>query len=354
MSVLLYFLLAFLMVAVLIPFIRGKAISVGYVDKPGGRKNHLGNIPPVGGLVIFSIFIVVCLLSGTNLSSFWPLFAGIIILLGVGAVDDILHIRPWIKFFAQSLAAFIIVFFGDIVVFDLGNLFGFGDISMGWLGFLFSWFCVVLLINSINMMDGLDGLAAGKSAIVLLWFIIACYFAGFYAPIKELLILLGAVLAFLYYNMRHPFRDKACIFLGDAGSMSLGLVLGWYSISLSQEPSPVLVPVSVAWIVALPVIDAFALFVYRAKQGRHPFSADRNHFHHHFVHAGIPVSRATPMILVIGFLWGLVGYGGVNIGIAEPVLMYIWIALLFFHTFITIYPERFIKLLSKFGVKNEQ
>jgi UDP-N-acetylmuramyl pentapeptide phosphotransferase/UDP-N-acetylglucosamine-1-phosphate transferase len=88
-------------------------------------------------------------------------------------------------------------------------------------------------------------------------------------------------------------------------------VLAWFCIVLTQHAEPILVPISVAWIVALPVIDACGQFYRRVREGRHPFSADRGHFHHHFIHAGVPVGRSTAMILLLGFVLGGIGYFGI-------------------------------------------
>lgn len=343
----LYTALIFVLTLIVIPFARKLAIKTGFVDNPGGRKTHDEPVPPVGGIVIFSLFLSISLISGTDFNVFWPLYLSLGFLLLMGALDDKHHLPAALRFTAQFAVAFIVVHFGAAKVDVMGNLLGFGDIYLGWFSYPFSMFCIVLLINAVNMMDGLDGLAAGKSFIVISWLVIACFIAGFTAPTHELFIMIGALLGFLFYNMRHPLRDKANIFLGDAGSMCLGLFIGWYIIALSQEPDPTLTPVSVAWIVALPVIDAFGLFLHRIRDGRHPFSPDRNHFHFHFVHAGIPVGKATSLILIIGFIWGAIGYGGILIGISEPVLMYSWIAMLILHTYITLKPQPFIAFLKR-------
>src|SRR5690606_15367016 len=98
---------------------------------------------------------------------------------------------------------------------------------------------------------------------------------------------MGALAGFLVYNLRTPLRKQAAVFMGDAGSMALGLVVAWFAMSLAQEPHVVFAPISVAWILALPIIDICAQFNRRVREGRHPFSPDRGHFHHHFRHAGI-------------------------------------------------------------------
>ncbi len=339
--------LAFFVVLAAIPAVRRVAVAADFVDQPGGRKTHKDAVPPIGGIVIFPVFIGMSILAGVNLVIYWPLFAALALVLVMGAVDDHAQIQAWIKFMIQFVAAFLIVLPGGAQVFHLGDMFGFGVVELGFLSIPFSVFCVVLLINAINLIDGLDGLAGGKSFVMLGWLMIACGIGG----AQECFILIGileaALLGFLVYNMRHPFRRQASVFLGDAGSMALGLVLAWYVITLSQEPNPVLAPVSVAWIVALPVIDACGQFFRRMKEGRHPFDPDRGHFHHHLIAAGLSVGKATALILFIGVVFGAIGYGGVLIGIPESALMIGWLGLWAVHMALSLKPEGFVRRLSQ-------
>lgn len=341
--------LALVITLALVPAACGLAHKVGLVDDPGGRKHHEGSIPLVGGLVIFAVFIVITLLSGASFMHFWPLYAGLALILFVGVLDDRFEMAAWPKFLAQISAAMLIVVMGDAELVRLGNLFGLGTVFTGWFSIPFSIAAVVLLINAINLMDGLDGLAAGKSFIVVLWLMIACALVGEWPPFWLLATLLACIGGFLFYNMRHPLRGKATVFLGDAGSMALGLTLAWFCIGLTQEPDPALTPISIAWIVALPVIDACGQFARRVSEGRHPFSPDRGHFHHHFVHAGIPVGHSTVYILLLGFVLGGVGIVGILIGIPQFILTIGWIALLFSHIALSSKPERYITIIGRLG-----
>ncbi|MCB1532979.1 MAG: undecaprenyl/decaprenyl-phosphate alpha-N-acetylglucosaminyl 1-phosphate transferase [Alphaproteobacteria bacterium] len=349
------FFLAYMAVLLLIPPARALAIKHGFVDEPGGRKDHAAPVPPIGGLVIFGVYMLSVVLTSADLmvtlAAFWPLFTGLFLVLLVGALDDYKHMNPWLKFSAQFAAAFLIVIPGGAELKHLGNLFGLGNFNLGFMSMPFSVIATVLLINAINLMDGLDGLAAGKSFVIFLWMAIACAFAHEWGALQPLLPLMGALAAFLFYNMRHPLRSKANVFLGDAGSMALGLIIAWFAIALAKGPHPPLVPISMAWILALPIMDTCAQFNRRAREGRHPFSADRGHFHHHLVHAGLPVGRATAVILGLAFLLGLIGYGGVMIGIPQLVLTIMWIVLLFAHMALSLRPQIYISLFEAFKAK---
>lgn len=344
---------AFVAVLAIIPTARELAIALGLTDKPGGRKDHEDETPLVGGLVIFPVFMICGMFAGFDFVAYWPLFVAITMILITGAFDDRFHLNAWVRFFIQFLAAGLIVIMGDARLLHLGNLFGFGNMGLGFMSIPFSIVAVVLLINAINLMDGLDGLAAGKSAVVLWGLMTACIIAGLWPPFFAMAILMACILGFLFYNMRHPFRSKASIFLGDAGSLSLGLVLAWYCIGLARDPDPVVVPITIAWLLALPIIDACGQFFRRVKEGRHPFDADRGHFHHHFVHAGIPVGKSTAMILSWGMILGGIGYFGIYFGVPQVVLTILWIILLFSHMAMSYKPEWFITYLSRFGAKPE-
>jgi UDP-GlcNAc:undecaprenyl-phosphate GlcNAc-1-phosphate transferase len=337
-------LLSFLTVLVGVPVARRVALRFGYVDKPGGRKNHDSPTPPIGGLVIIPTFIFLSLVSGASWATQWPFWLALCVIALAGALDDRYAIRPRWKFIAQFTAATIIVVCGGAKIVTLGDLFGFGPVWLGFMHIPFSVIAAVLLINAINLIDGLDGLAGGKSFVALFWMAVPCAILGMWVPFLSLALLMMAVLGFLIYNMRHPFRERATVFLGDAGSMSLGLALAWYGMSLSH--SGIIEPIAVAWILALPIMDTCAQFARRVAQGRHPFDADRNHFHHHFINAGVDVGNAAGVITAIGFLLGLIGVGGMFLGVPEPVLAYLWIATLFAHIYMSLRPHRFRRIVS--------
>jgi UDP-GlcNAc:undecaprenyl-phosphate GlcNAc-1-phosphate transferase len=344
----------FLVVLALIPLARVLALKIGLVDEPGGRKQHDDAVPPIGGLVILPVFMLAVIVLGGDLSTYGYLFIALVMILVTGAIDDFVPLHAWFKFAVQISAAALVVILGGARIYTLGDMFGFGEVGLGWMSIPFSIAAVALLVNSINLMDGLDGLAAGKSFVVLGWLVLACLMAHDAQAAMPMMPLLGALAAFLFYNMRHPMRDKASVFLGDAGSLGLGLVLAWFCIVLTQHSEPILVPISVAWIVALPVIDACGQFYRRVREGRHPFSADRGHFHHHFIHAGVPVGRSTAMILLLGFVLGGIGYFGILAGAPQIFMTGGWIILLVVHMAMSERAEYYIRLFSRFasGVDN--
>lgn len=339
----------------LVPQARRIALRKGFVDRPGGRKRHEKPIPPIGGLVIFPLYMLAGPLFGMSPDVYGALFAALALLLVVGAMDDRYHINPWVKFGAQIAAAAMIVIPGGAQIDNLGNLFGTGTFWIGAISVPFCIIATVLLINAINLMDGLDGLAGGKTAVILTWFMIAAAVSGDIETLLGLTVMIGALGGFLFYNMRHPLQKQASVFLGDAGSMCLGLVIAWFSLKMAAGPGPDLAPISVAWILALPIFDTCGQFYRRAREGRHPFSPDRGHFHHHFIAAGLSSGRATATILMIGAVTGGVGYLGVLAGVPEVILTALWTALLFVHMALSFRTERYIGIIrAVFGARVKQ
>ncbi len=330
----------------LIPMACKWAIKYGFVDAPGGRKQHERPVPPVGGVVIFSVFAFFSLCLGSDFDGAWAYYIALFLILITGIIDDHNGVFPSLKFFIHFLAAFVLVIAGDARIESLGNLLGTGDIELGWMSVPFSVACVVYIINAMNMIDGLDGLAAGKAFIMFLFFFFAALLSGWWEPTALLLILMACLLGFLFYNFRFRLRRKAIIFLGDAGSMAIGLTIAWFAINLSQGPMPVISPASVAWIIALPIIDAFGLLVARLKDRKHPFEPDRRHFHYHFIDSGYSVKASVRLILTYGFVLGLVGFIGYLLSIPEPILGWGWIILWLSHAVLVMYPSRFKSRLS--------
>ncbi|HRC25921.1 MAG TPA: MraY family glycosyltransferase [Alphaproteobacteria bacterium] len=338
------FLLAFGLSALAIPFARRLARRTGFVDRPGGRKDHMRDTPPVGGLVIVPVAVIVALWFGAMELPRDAAFLGAVgLLLVLGIVDDARGLPAGLKFTVQGVSAALIVVPGGAVIHSMGDLFGLGAVHLGPFAVPLTIFCVALLINAINMIDGLDGLAGGVVLGALVWIVVATGGAG---DSRLALAVAGGVAGFLIYNTRNPWRRKACVFLGDSGSMALGLTLAWLCIRASQGAGASLSPVAVAWILGVPVMDAFALFVTRLRRGRHPFSADRRHFHHRFTDAGMASGAVSAGMVGLSAIFGGKGVLGIRLGVPEPVLMAVWVVLLLVNTAACFWHVRFVETLA--------
>lgn len=341
-------LFAFMAVVGAVPLVCRLADRAGFVDKPGGRKQHDAPVPPLGGVVIFSVFLLFMVAIG---GLPWAVFAALALMLVVGIIDDARGMNAKLKFALHFMSAFIMVIGGGAQIDNLGDLLGLGPIGLWFLAIPFSVACVVYIQNAVNMMDGLDGLAGGQSCLVFVWLLIAAMWGGNDLVAVQLTILIACIAGFLVYNMRSPVRSRAIIFLGDAGSMALGLMIAWYAITLSQGSHSVIKPISIAWLIALPIVDSFGLLVARIRDGKPPFAPDRRHFHHHFPAAGFTPGQSTLLILFYSAFLGSIGFFGIGAGVPEFVLGWMWIALWIGHTILTIKHEKFIQLLVSIRLK---
>lgn len=294
------------MTSALIMVMRPLAMVIGLVDVPNARKAHHGPVPLVGGVAIFLAVSLTCLLPGwMGLSASAPgmlsfLLAGML-LVSVGMVDDLLDLSARVRFIAQATAALVMIYGGGVVLSDLGAMTLSGrTLDLGLLAVPFTIFTTIGVINALNMCDGLDGLSGSQALVSLGGFAIAVALWGQATDATLLAVLGGGIIGFLLFNMRLPGRSRATIFLGDAGSMFLGLALTWFAISLSQGPDRIIKPSAALWFVMVPIIDAVAMMFRRLAKGRSPFAADREHLHHIFLLAGYSVNQTVAIIAALG------------------------------------------------------
>jgi len=175
------------------------------------------------------------------------------------------------------------------------------------------------LVNSWNMLDGVDGVAGGAALVAMIWLMFAASFAemtGLIIPIQALAVCLCA---FLVFNMRGPWRARASVFLGDAGSTALGATIAYMILLLATSSVAVSFP-ALIWIVLLPVIDTLSLIIRRILAGRNPMSADRWHLHHLLLDYGLSTSATSVTMIVISAICGGIGYLGIRTGIAGEVM----------------------------------
>lgn len=304
---------------VAIKLLKGVCLRYGHVDLPGDRKRHDEPTPLCGGFAIGLAFLLV----GAATTLFWDyagLCGGLLMLAAFGTIDDVHNIPAYLRLGIQALVVLVgMVGLGGVTVSTLGALFGATPLILGWLAVPFTIVAVVGLLNSINMIDGVDGLAGGFSLLVFLIF--AGALAGNANP-AILCIFIGAVAAFLAFNMRTPWRRRASVFLGDAGSLMLGFALAWYAVTLSQGQSPALRPITMVWLFGLPLADTACLMITRAVRHSNPMRADRRHFHHLLFRFGLSVSQVCGVWLGVAALFMLAGLLGEWAGLPEAAMFY--------------------------------
>ncbi len=271
------------------------------VDEPDDeRKLHKLSVPSLGGIMIFAAcvfsFFLWYPLDFISEKEFYAsmkhikyIVACLLILFFVGVKDDIIGTSPEKKLLAHFMVAFILVLMADIRISGMKGIFGLYELPYAASVFL-SAFAYIVIVNAFNLIDGIDGLAAGVGSIASLAFGTWFFLAEDYVMAVLAFSLLGALLGFLVFNF-----SPAKIFMGDSGSLTIGLIISVMSINLIEYDASLLPesmlhiskPVFVLSCLAYPLIDTLRVFCLRILKGRSPFSADRNHIHHRLLDIGL-------------------------------------------------------------------
>jgi UDP-GlcNAc:undecaprenyl-phosphate GlcNAc-1-phosphate transferase len=276
---------------------------------------------------MFIAFIASFLLLGETWQPYVGLLSAMVMIMVMGIADDIRALPASTRLMIQVIAAFLIISMDSVRLTNLGNLFGLGDTALDYWSIAFTMFCLVGVINALNMIDGIDGLAGGISLLAALWLTLFALLSGQQGAEIRLditfIALVAVVIAgFLCFNLRHPWCNRASVFMGNSGSMMLGLVLGRFLIDFSQGEQPVFQPVIALWIFALPLCDTVRLMVKRILNGRSPFQGDRQHFHHLLLTSGYSDAQTTAILLGISALLGGVGFAGWYWQVPDYLLVY--------------------------------
>lgn len=324
--------LAFLVSIALTGALRPLAIRIRLIDKPGGRKRHVGEIPLVGGIAMLIGFIVGAALLTDTVMSIWHLIAPAAILVVVGVIDDRWGIRAIPRLAAQAAASLIMMLGGGLYLRDIGNPFGMGTIELGLFALPFTVIVTLTVINAWNFIDGIDGLAASLAVIVLL---AGALSAGFIAPASALaLTACAAILGFFVYNFPGLRKGRMRAFMGDAGSTLLGFLVVWLTLTICVGEGQALSPVAALWFALVPLADFFSSIVRRVFKRRSPLAPDREHFHHQLLRAGLSARQTLAVLVAFALTYACIGLAGARLGVPDIALFAPWALLLVSQYFI--------------------
>jgi len=306
-SILIAIITTILAINVLKPF----ALSINLTDLPDNRKHHKGSIPLIGGLSMFFGFLVSIILTDGDLSTNKYFLLAALILVTVGALDDHHDISVISRFFFQISAAVIVVIVAGVDIESIGTIVPFrGEILLNSWSIFFSITCVIVGINALNMSDGIHGLAGSTSLMTFLSLAFFAYIDGNKESLIIAILMCAVIPPFLFYNLRSSTLSKKQIFMGDAGSMFLGLGIVWLLVSLSQGDTSSFSPVIGLWLFGVPLIDGVATVLQRAVKGQSPFKPDMNHLHHVLISIGFSKKNTLIIILLFSFFMILIGIFG--------------------------------------------
>jgi UDP-GlcNAc:undecaprenyl-phosphate GlcNAc-1-phosphate transferase len=314
------------------------AHRVGLVDQPGGRKTHTHHTPLIGGIGMFLGLLTLELVSPDAFHDFFPLIATAGLLLLVGLVDDFREIPANLRLGVHIAAALLMVYWGGNRLTSMGDLLFVGPIVLGVLAVPVTIFAVAAAINPINMADGVDGLCGGLVLITLGFMAVLANDAKLLHAQQLLVVMACCVAGFLVLNFRFPGRQRALIFMGDAGSTVLGFIVAWMVIYLAENGA--CSPVTVLWLIALPLLDTASVMVIRKLEGKSMFTPGRDHLHHHLLDAGLGVRKSVMVMYVLSAVFGMAGVAGERSGLPEGVLFLGFMAMLVAHVAIMVKVQR--------------
>lgn len=307
-----YLLLTFALSASIVlfstPWVKKLALRLGYVDQPNARKVHQQPMVRLGGVAIFSGFLL-ALLVAWRLGGFgglpqgkefemWGVVLGGIAFFSIGLLDDLFNLSPFTRLIAQVIVAIgawsmgVQINFLSVPGISLGGMVQLPDV----VSLVLTVIWLVGITNAINWIDGLDGLAAGVSGIAALVMMITCLVTHQPAAALVAAALAGCSLGFLRYNF-----NPAQIFMGDGGSYFVGFTLAGVGV-IGLVKGVTTVAVLLPLILAVPIVDMSAVILDRLRNGKSPFIADKRHLHHRLLQAGLS-HRRTVLFIYALTLW---------------------------------------------------
>lgn len=278
-------------VGLFIPVIKKIAFHINALDIPNERKIHRKPMPRLGGLGIFSGFLLGYMLFGYHTYLMNSVLIASFVLLITGIIDDIKPLKPHYKLIGQFIASLIVVVYGGLLLQDV-SFFGL-YINFGWFSYVVTIFFILGCINCMNLIDGLDGLAGGIAAIFFLTISIIGVVNGQFALATTLtLIMFGSTVGFLFHNF-----NPAKIFMGDSGSMFLGLMISVITLMgfKSTMMSAIVIPL---FILVVPILDTTFAIIRRKLKGESVDTPDKSHIHHQLLRRNLS-QRTTVLIIYL-------------------------------------------------------
>ncbi len=287
----------------LTPAVKSLARRIGALDKPDPRKVHTEPMPRLGGLAIYAGFcLAVVTTLGTQNRQLQGILVGGTLMLLLGAIDDFRPLRARVKFLGQILIAALVVIYFGVRIEWLTNPFR-GMVYLGKLGIPLTILWIVAVVNTINLSDGLDGLAAGVSSIAAATLFLIAWKAGQLQVLVLTAALAGSTLGFLRYNF-----NPAKIFMGDSGSMSIGFILATIAVQGAMKSAATIAMAIPILALGLPIFDTSFAIVRRFLNGRPISEPDRGHLHHRLLEMGLSQRQAVMLMYLISVYLGFTAF----------------------------------------------
>jgi UDP-GlcNAc:undecaprenyl-phosphate GlcNAc-1-phosphate transferase len=298
--------------------LRPVAIALKWIDRPGGRKSHVGDVPVVGGLAMFLGMVLGLGLLPLPDATTGSLLAACTILVTVGLIDDRFTLSPWTRLPVQIGAAFVVMIGTGTIVETLGSPFFTGEVELqGITSYAFTILITIAAINAFNMLDGIDGLAGALALVAVVALAFVAHDAGMAVARSASVVFAAVIGAFLVANLPLGLNRNLRCFMGDSGSTLLGFCVAWLCIGTSQGPVSAVQPVTIGWIVAIPLFDLWWTVVRRTVRGMSLFKPDTGHLHHLVMRAGFAERGAFALLVGLSILLAVVGIALDRLGVPD-------------------------------------
>lgn len=319
------FIIALLLTGIIIPQILLIAFRRKLFDEVDERKIHKGVVPRLGGIaflpaIIFSICLVLAVEMSLGFTDVHEIFGGIaqsilylmcaeMLIFLVGIADDLIGVRYKAKFIAQIICAVFLCAAGSYLH-NLGGMFWINEIP-AWFGWCVSGFIVVYLVNAINLIDGIDGLASGLSGIALIFYGILLTISHQWVLALLAWAQFGTLVPFFYYNVFGNQKKQKKIFMGDTGALTLGIILSFIALSITNIDSGIITDHYNKLVLAfspliIPAFDVIRVYFHRIRHHRNPFLPDKCHIHHKLLALGFTQRTSLCLILLSAVAFMLV------------------------------------------------
>ena len=322
--------IAYIVTFLLMPFIIRVAKINKLYDKPDERKTHTYSVSSLGGVgMIAGLSISILLVTDFSIgdSVFQYYLASFFIIFMLGVIDDLFILHPLKKLAGQLLVAFIVTTKAHLLITNLQGLGGFYELNTS-VSYILTFFAILLIINSFNLIDGVDGLAGSLGLASSFFFGLLFYIKGDMSFAILGFAMAGTLMAFLVFNF-----PPARIFMGDSGSMLIGLVNAILAIKLIEEGNTPAAGLTISstlaiavGIVIIPMLDVLRVFIIRLTKGSSPFTPDRNHIHHLLLNKGFNHTQVTLTMLLASIVISTVGYfiNSLNINLVVIILTFLF------------------------------
>ncbi|NTS76891.1 UDP-N-acetylglucosamine--undecaprenyl-phosphate N-acetylglucosaminephosphotransferase [Catenovulum sp. SM1970] len=341
------FIIALMTTLIAIPFLKPIADKVGLVDVPNARKQHDGAVPLIGGIAIFLGTLTACMIAFPDDSTIRLFLISAALIVFLGVMDDYHDLPVGLRLVSQLLIGSILVYGAGNYLDNLGDLFAVGEITLGVLGTIFTMVAVLAAINAFNMTDGIDGLAGSLAINTFLSIATLFYLQGQHQNAALPVIVAFSVIPFLLFNLSLLPGKARKIFMGDAGSMFIGLSVIWMLTLGTQGEQPAFRPVTALWIIAIPLMDMAAIMYRRINKGQSPFQPDRDHLHHIFIRAGIQPRSALIYISLASALLSGIGLTGEYYQVPEWIMFTGFLCLFVAYSFVIMHIWKAIRFVKK-------